>query len=131
MPVLEALAAYSRRTYGGWDETHIEWDGRTLPPRFLRWSRRLRTAWPTVEERADDSGYLAESFLYHYLLGLRYGYPECCVMAYATTAPLLPVARERRVAFLDYVPCPACLDRFLEGYHGEGPTSGPFPVGPA
>lgn len=131
MAFLGALEALGRRTYGGWDELRVEWEGDPMPARFRAWSARLRKRWPDAEARSGDPDWCVEAFLYHLRLGLHYGYPDCCVLAYAAAAPHLPVLRERRVGFGEYVPCEACLERFLADYQGSEDPAGPFPVAPA
>ena len=133
MPILAALESLDRRRYGGWDEVRIEWEGPPMSPRFRAWAQGLRKRHPDAERRAGDSAWESEAFLYHFLLGLRHGYPECCVLAYAMEAPGLPVLWERRVGFGEYVPCPACLQGFLDRYLSDSASAaeGAFPIAPA
>ena len=130
MTPLAALDALNRRAYGGWETLEVEWEGERLPPWFRNWQVRARQRWETGGARFHDPAWASEAFLYHYLLGLAYGYPECCVMAYATQATHLRVRDERRIGFGDYVPCERCLAKWLRGYARGRIPDGPFPVAP-
>ncbi|MHB8633625.1 MAG: hypothetical protein ACYDBQ_06630 [Thermoplasmatota archaeon] len=116
MPLLDALASLNRRVYAEWDTVTVDWEGPSLPSAFRRlFSRHL--AYRDFEERMLDPDWHRESFLFHLLLGLHYGYPACCVMQFSSEATTVRPLGERRVGFLDYVPCDTCLEGYLEGYH--------------
>lgn len=128
MPILDALSSLNRRIYEGWQEVAIEWEGPSLSPMFRNlFTRHLKPQDP--EERFTDPDWHRESFLFHYLLGLHYGYPECCVRQFSCEATTVRPLGERRLGFVDYVPCDACLETYLHEYvvgtndggHGQVP----------
>src|SRR5690349_5328076 len=112
MPILAALESLNRRTYAGWDLTEIEWEGPSLAPFFRsRFTRHLAARDP--EERLLDPDWHLEAFVFHFLLGRHYGYPECCVLQFSCEASTVRPLGERRLGFGDYVPCDACMERYL------------------
>lgn len=113
---MDALESLARRTYAGWEAVEVQWDGPSLPPTFRRrFARHLAAREP--EERMSDPDWHREAFLFHMLLGSHYGYPPCCVLQFACEASVVRPLGERRLGFLDYVPCDACLERYLDEYH--------------
>ena len=116
MELLKAFASLNRRTYAGWDVVDIEWDGPTLTPRFRsRFSRHLAAS-VDLEQRLMDPDWHTEAFVFHYELGIHYGYPECCVLQFAHESTCLRPLMERRLGFTDYVPCDDCLETYLAAY---------------
>lgn len=118
LPFLDALGSLNRRIYAGWEATEIEWEGPTLPSMFRSlFTRHLAARDP--EERMTDPEWHRESFLFHYLLGIHYGYPKCCVLQFSCEATTVRPLGERRLGFVDYVPCDSCMERYLVDYHRD------------
>ena len=118
--VAPSIRALNERLYAPFAERGIEWEGRQVPEGFGPRVRRLRRA-GGVERRVFDRDAITESFLYHFALGLHYGYPECCVLQYACEVPVLsPLQLRGGITLGDYVPCDACLERYLFDYITDG-----------
>lgn len=115
MNLLAALSSLNRRRYDGWALLQVDWEGPSLPSLFRRLFVR-HLAGRDLEEALGDPDWHREAFLFHFGLGLHYGYPECCVLQFSCEATTLRPLGERRLGFQDYVPCEACMDRYLEEY---------------
>lgn len=110
----------NQHLYPGFPAVTLEWEGRQVPEGFGPRVRRLRRA-GGPEQRTQDPEALVEAFLYHFRLGTRYGYPECCVLQYAMEAPAVsPLLLRGGFTFNGYVPCDACVERYLLDYIEDG-----------
>ncbi|MES2154024.1 MAG: hypothetical protein V4510_02725 [bacterium] len=120
-PLNMVFRALNERLYPAFDAGGIEWEGRQVPEGFGPRVRRLRRA-GGPEKRAQDPAAIEEAFLYHFRLGTRYGYPECCVLQYAMEAPVIsPLLLRGGITLSGYVPCDACLESYLLDYIEDGP----------
>jgi hypothetical protein len=129
---LTAISALNRRVYAPFPAFTIDWDGRPIPEGFGPRLRRMR-AGGDAEARASDPEAALECFLYHYRLGLHYGYPHCCVLQYSLEAPYAsPLLLRGGMTLGDHVPCDACLEAWLHDYITDGPAlrEHPPPVAP-
>jgi hypothetical protein len=117
MVLRPALASLNRRLYAPFPAPGPEWEGRDVPEGYGPAARRVLHDPRPAEARLADGAWQSDAFLFHYRLGLRYGYPECCVLQYACEATCLrPLDARRGITFGPYVPCDACLDRYLAAY---------------
>ncbi|MCA1818457.1 MAG: hypothetical protein LC620_00130 [Halobacteriales archaeon] len=124
---LEALTALNARVYAPFPSFAIDWDGRPIPKGFGPAVQRLRRAGP--EGRALDPAAAVEAFLYHYRLGIHYGYPECCVLQYAMeVAYVSPLLLRGGIVLGQHVPCDACLEAYLLDYITDGPALREYPA---
>lgn len=129
---LTAISALNRRVYAPFPSFAIDWDGRPIPEGFGPRLLRMR-AGGNAETRAGDPEAALECFLYHYRLGVHYGYPDCCVLQYAMEAPYTsPLLLRGGLTLGDHVPCDACLEAWLHDYITDGPAlrEHPPPVSP-
>ncbi len=121
-PLGLVFRALNDHLYPPFPEAEIVWEGRQVPEGFGPRIRRLRRA-GSAEQRAINSEAVTEAFLYHYRLGIRYGYPSCCVLQYAMEAPAVsPLLLRGGITLSGYVPCDGCLEAYLLDYIEDGPA---------
>lgn len=124
---LQAMSALNARVYAPFPAITIDWSGRPIPEGFGPTVRRLRRAGP--ETRAVDPDAATEAFLFHYRLGIHYGYPECCVLQYAMEVPYAsPFLLRGGIVLGDHVPCDACLEAYLLDYIRDGDAWKEYPA---
>lgn len=125
---IAALTALNRRVYAPFPAFSIDWDGRPIPEGFGPRIQKVRRL-GGHEARATDPDAAQESFLFHYRLGLHYGYPPCCVLQYSMEAPYTsPLLLRGGITFGDHVPCDACLEAYLHEYITDGPALSECPA---
>jgi hypothetical protein len=129
-PLGLVFKALNDRLYPDFPAGGIEWEGRAVPEGFGPRIRRLRRA-GGPEQRATDPDAIVEAFLFHYRLGTRYGYPECCVLQYSMEVPVVsPLLLRGGITLGSHVPCDACLEHYLLDYIQDG-NEWPHLHGPA
>ena len=125
---LQALTALNARVYAPFPAFTVDWDGRPIPKGFGPTVRRLRRA-GDAQTRALDPELALEAFLYHYRLGIHYGYPECCALQYSMEVPYAsPLLLRGGIMLGDHVPCDACLEAYLHAYITDGPALNAYPA---
>ena len=119
-----AITALNSRIYAPFARHTIEWEGKPIPTGFGPKVRRLRQAGVRgTESSALDADAAVEAFLYHYRLGIHYGYPECCVLQYAMEVPYIsPFLLRGGLTLGAHVPCDRCLEAYLHDYITDGPA---------
>src|ERR1041384_3124729 len=117
---LQALRVLNARQFPAFSSFSIDWEGRPIPTGFGPAIRRLKRA-GDPETRVLDPDTATEAFLFHYRLGIHYGYPDCCVLQYAMEVPYVsPFLLRGGIVLGDHVPCDTCLEAYLLDYIRDG-----------